>query len=55
MSITLRKVKNPNARPIMFASGRRCQHWRGCQSRAIFMVPQFMGQIAVCPRHADGS
>lgn len=55
MSITLRKVKNPAARPIMFDSNRRCQTWRGCSHRAVFMVPMFMGQIAVCARHADGN
>jgi hypothetical protein len=53
MSVTLKKVKNPLARPIMFASEVRCMYWRGCPKRAIFIVPQFMGVIKVCAGHAD--
>jgi len=28
-------------------------HWRGCAERAAWIIPQFMGVIKVCPRHAD--
>lgn len=53
MSITLKKIKNPLARPITFASQVRCMHWAGCAHRATHIVPKFMGVIKVCARHAD--
>jgi hypothetical protein len=53
MSVTIKKIKNPLARPIMFASQARCQYWRGCEKRATFIVPMFMGVIHVCAGHAD--
>ena len=53
MAVQLKKIKNPLARPIMFASNVRCQYWRGCEKRAIFIVPMFMGTIKVCAGHAD--
>lgn len=53
MSVIIKKIKNPQARPIMFASEVRCMHWAGCERRATHIVPMFMGTIKVCPRHAD--
>jgi hypothetical protein len=53
VAVTLRKVRNPLARPITFASQVRCMYWRGCERRAVFIIPMFMGVIKVCPYHAD--
>jgi hypothetical protein len=53
MSVRISKIKNPLARPIMFASNVRCMYWRGCANRATFIVPMFMGTIKVCAGHAD--
>lgn len=53
MAVTLHKIQNPQARPILFASQVRCMHWAGCGHRATHIVPMFMGVIKVCARHAD--
>lgn len=53
MSVMIKKIKNPLALPIDMPSNARCQYWRGCEKRAIFTVPMFMGKIKVCARHAD--
>lgn len=53
MAVTLRKIQNPQARPIMFASQVQCMRWDGCDRRATHIIPAFMGVIKVCARHAD--
>lgn len=53
MSVTLRKIRNPQAQPITFDSHARCMYWAGCAHRATHNIPMFMGEIKVCARHAD--